>query len=103
MVDLDCILNIIRALWMGSCWSLGGSGSHPNSPSSSPGTQKSRRNARRQGWMTSADAKREELLKKTTGRMYLNGASSVASMFTQQGKKGTNQDAMIVWEVSCLL
>ncbi|KAG0456539.1 hypothetical protein HPP92_024327 [Vanilla planifolia] len=30
--------------------------------------------------------------------MFLNGASSVASIFTQQGKKGTNQDAMIVWE-----
>jgi hypothetical protein len=33
------------------------------------------------------------------GRMYLNGASEVASIYTQQGKKGTNQDAMIVCEV----
>lgn len=32
-------------------------------------------------------------------RMYLNGASEVASIYTQQGKKGTNQDAMIVCEV----
>ncbi|RZR91652.1 hypothetical protein BHM03_00019828 [Ensete ventricosum] len=30
--------------------------------------------------------------------MFFNGASSAASLFTQQGKKGTNQDAMIVWE-----
>ncbi|KAK9292435.1 hypothetical protein L1049_020406 [Liquidambar formosana] len=30
--------------------------------------------------------------------MFLNGASDVASLFTQQGRKGTNQDAMIVWE-----
>nr|CAD1836503.1 unnamed protein product [Ananas comosus var. bracteatus] len=32
------------------------------------------------------------------GRIAANGASGVASLFTQQGKKGTNQDAMIVWE-----
>ncbi|EYU39712.1 hypothetical protein MIMGU_mgv1a008325mg [Erythranthe guttata] len=30
--------------------------------------------------------------------MFLNGSSDVASLFTQQGKKGTNQDAMVVWE-----
>ena len=33
-------------------------------------------------------------------RMFLNGASNVACLYTQQGKKGTNQDAMLVWEVS---
>ncbi|KAK9269580.1 hypothetical protein L1049_001356 [Liquidambar formosana] len=32
------------------------------------------------------------------GRMFANGASSIACLFTQQGKKGTNQDAMLVWE-----
>ncbi|KAK8506789.1 hypothetical protein V6N13_054984 [Hibiscus sabdariffa] len=32
------------------------------------------------------------------GRMFLNGASTVACLYTQQGKKGTNQDAMLVWE-----
>jgi hypothetical protein len=31
--------------------------------------------------------------------MYANGASNTACMFTQQGRKGTNQDAMLVWEV----
>ncbi|KAL0358772.1 UNVERIFIED_CONTAM: putative protein phosphatase 2C 33 [Sesamum angustifolium] len=38
--------------------------------------------------------------------MFLNGSSEIASLFTQQGKKGTNQDAMIVWEFlirDCLL
>ncbi|KAI4321763.1 hypothetical protein MLD38_035109 [Melastoma candidum] len=35
------------------------------------------------------------------GRMFMNGASNVASLYTQQGKKGTNQDAMVVWEVRC--
>lgn len=33
------------------------------------------------------------------GRLLANGATSVACLHTQQGKKGTNQDAMIVWEV----
>ncbi|XP_022714714.1 probable protein phosphatase 2C 18 isoform X2 [Durio zibethinus] len=33
-----------------------------------------------------------------SGRMFLNGASKVACLYTQQGKKGTNQDAMLVWE-----
>ncbi|XP_074578030.1 putative protein phosphatase 2C 33 [Curcuma longa] len=40
----------------------------------------------------------EEELCGIPGRMCLNGATSAASLFTQQGKKGTNQDAMIVWE-----
>lgn len=33
------------------------------------------------------------------GKMCVNGASDVACLYTQQGKKGTNQDAMVVWEV----
>ncbi|XVF23346.1 hypothetical protein REPUB_Repub13aG0030400 [Reevesia pubescens] len=33
-----------------------------------------------------------------SGRMFLNVASNVACLYTQQGKKGTNQDAMLVWE-----
>ncbi|XWS16566.1 hypothetical protein CRYUN_Cryun34aG0099700 [Craigia yunnanensis] len=35
-----------------------------------------------------------------SGRMFLNGASKVACLYTQQGKKGTNQDTMLVWERS---
>ncbi|GAV69384.1 PP2C domain-containing protein [Cephalotus follicularis] len=31
-------------------------------------------------------------------RMFLNSASKTACLYTQQGKKGTNQDAMLVWE-----
>ncbi|XP_078163393.1 putative protein phosphatase 2C 66 isoform X2 [Carex rostrata] len=45
------------------------------------------------GALTSLDE-----LSGVSGRMYLNGASEVASLYTQQGKKGTNQDAMIVCE-----
>lgn len=41
----------------------------------------------------------DEELQRVTGRMFANGSSSVACLYTQQGKKGTNQDAMIVWEV----
>ncbi|KAM7492834.1 hypothetical protein LguiA_035755 [Lonicera macranthoides] len=38
------------------------------------------------------------LLHRTPGRLFVNGATNISSLYTQQGKKGTNQDAMIVWE-----
>lgn len=34
-------------------------------------------------------------------RIFMNGKSRTSCIFTQQGRKGINQDAMIVWEVSC--
>nr|XP_043628699.1 probable protein phosphatase 2C 66 [Erigeron canadensis] len=40
----------------------------------------------------------ERLLVHVPGRLYSNGCCTTASLHTQQGKKGTNQDAMIVWE-----
>ncbi|XP_043689771.1 probable protein phosphatase 2C 66 [Telopea speciosissima] len=40
----------------------------------------------------------EQELHRIAGRMFVNGASDVACLFTQQGRKGTNQDAMLVWE-----
>ena len=33
------------------------------------------------------------------GRMCINASSKIACLHTQQGKKGTNQDAMLLWEV----
>lgn len=33
-------------------------------------------------------------------RIFMNGKSRASCIFTQQGRKGINQDAMIVWEVS---
>lgn len=42
----------------------------------------------------------ENELHRIPDRMFVNGASNLAALFTQQGKKGTNQDAMLVWEVS---
>lgn len=41
-----------------------------------------------------------EELAKVEGRVCVNGASAAACLHTQQGRKGTNQDAMVVWEVS---
>jgi len=45
------------------------------------------------------EGKRDEMLAITPGRMFRIGASESACLFTQQGRKGTNQDAMLVWEV----
>ncbi|XP_068645261.1 probable protein phosphatase 2C 33 [Aristolochia californica] len=85
---------------MGSCLSADGRSSISYSSSSASGTHKLRKNSwKRQGFRGSSfDSKREEELHKVPGRIFLNGATSIASLFTQQGKKGTNQDAMIVWE-----
>uniref|UniRef100_A0A453RIS3 protein-serine/threonine phosphatase n=1 Tax=Aegilops tauschii subsp. strangulata TaxID=200361 RepID=A0A453RIS3_AEGTS len=40
----------------------------------------------------------EEELARVAGRTCANGASAAACLHTQQGRKGTNQDAMVVWE-----
>ncbi|MCO5599405.1 hypothetical protein L7F22_053508 [Adiantum nelumboides] len=45
-----------------------------------------------------AEAKTNELLARIPGRMCRNGASSSVCIFTQQGRKGTNQDAMVAWQ-----
>ncbi|KAI3796924.1 hypothetical protein L1987_39611 [Smallanthus sonchifolius] len=95
---LECILSIIRALRMGSCFSAESRNPLPSSPTSTLGIGK-RKKKRPPGLRSSSfDHRREEQLHRIAGRMFLNGASEVASLFTQQGKKGTNQDAMIVWE-----
>ncbi|RVX07227.1 putative protein phosphatase 2C 33 [Vitis vinifera] len=81
---------------MGSCLSAESSRPLPSSPSGSLGVRRRKNSKRRLGSRTSSfDSRREEQLHKIPGRMFLNGASDFASLFTQQGKKGTNQDAMI--------
>ncbi|KAL0403375.1 UNVERIFIED_CONTAM: putative protein phosphatase 2C 33 [Sesamum radiatum] len=81
---------------MGSC--LSGESRSPL-PGSPMGVRKRKGSKRRLGSRNSSfDYRREEQLHRTPGRMFLNGSSEIASLFTQQGKKGTNQDAMIVWE-----
>ncbi|XP_019100293.1 PREDICTED: probable protein phosphatase 2C 18 [Camelina sativa] len=37
-------------------------------------------------------------IEQVLGRFVSNGSSKVAFLYTQQGKKGTNQDAMLVFE-----
>nr|XP_043615117.1 probable protein phosphatase 2C 33 [Erigeron canadensis] len=86
---------------MGSCLSGSESRSpHPSSPTTptSFGGKKRRNSKKRTSRSSSFNSQREDHLHRIPGRMFLNGSSDVASLFTQQGKKGTNQDAMIVWE-----
>ncbi|KAH7437351.1 hypothetical protein KP509_05G067100 [Ceratopteris richardii] len=45
-----------------------------------------------------AEAQTGELLSRIPGRICINGSTSSACAFTQQGKKGVNQDALLVWE-----
>nr|XP_027087167.1 probable protein phosphatase 2C 33 [Coffea arabica]XP_027087168.1 probable protein phosphatase 2C 33 [Coffea arabica] len=84
---------------MGSCLSTESRSPLPSSPTSSVGRKRKGSLKRRPVSRNSSfDYKREEMLHRIPGRLFLNGSSEVASLFTQQGKKGTNQDAMIVWE-----
>ncbi|KAJ0988979.1 hypothetical protein J5N97_007335 [Dioscorea zingiberensis] len=90
---------------MGSCLSLDDGGGRGVASPSTPATPNSGGKRLRKGSsrkrlgprISSFDSKTEQL-HRVPGRMLLNGASGIASLFTQQGKKGTNQDAMIVWE-----
>lgn len=101
MAPLECILSIVRALRMGSCLSAESRSPIPGSPlSPSVGFRKRKNSKKRLGSRNSSfEYRRDEPLHRIPGRMFLNGSSEAASLFTQQGKKGTNQDAMIVWEV----
>ncbi|KAK4835032.1 hypothetical protein QYF36_004245 [Acer negundo] len=85
---------------MGSCFSAESRSPIPGSPSSPAlGIRKRKNSKKKLGSRNSSfDYRREEPLHRIPGRLFLNGSSEVASLFTQQGKKGTNQDAMLVWE-----
>ena len=86
---------------MGSCLSSESRSPHSNSPTTptSGGGRKRKSSKKRTSRNSSFNLHREDHLHRVPGRLFLNGSSEVASLFTQQGKKGTNQDAMIVWEV----
>ncbi|GER28263.1 protein phosphatase-2c [Striga asiatica] len=81
---------------MGSCFS---SESRSPLPSSPVGARK-KKGSKRRGVSreSSFDSRKEEQLHRISGRLFLNGSSEIASLYTKQGKKGINQDAMIVWE-----
>uniref|UniRef100_A0A0D6QXW8 PPM-type phosphatase domain-containing protein n=1 Tax=Araucaria cunninghamii TaxID=56994 RepID=A0A0D6QXW8_ARACU len=82
---------------MGSCFST--EGSSCSNVSCTPSTRASRKQRKRISVQASAaEARIDEELARIPGRMCMNGSNSMACIFTQQGRKGTNQDAMIVWE-----
>ncbi|KAM7252997.1 hypothetical protein ACFE04_025615 [Oxalis oulophora] len=82
---LKCLLDIARAFGMGSCLSA------PSSADTIP------LSASMLETIKSGDST-ELLLHRIPGRLFLNGSTDVVSLFSKQGKKGVNQDAMIVWE-----
>lgn len=105
LVGLECLLNVVRAIGMGSCLSAEVPGALPSS-SGTPASLnlgKKRNGSRNRSGMRkdlAYESKKETLLHRIPGRKFLNGSSDVASFFTKQGKKGINQDAMVCWEVS---
>ena len=102
---LECLISVFRALDMGSCLSSSSSSSSGETIHGSPRVPPPRRrrkssSTKRRSVSSSFDntGEDEPLLHRIPGRMFLNGSTEHASLFSQQGKKGPNQDAMIVWE-----
>ncbi|KAJ1291479.1 hypothetical protein BS78_02G318200 [Paspalum vaginatum] len=80
---------------MGNCVASGGAGT-TTVTAAGAGGEDGRRRGRR--WK----APREEQLGSVPGRIFSNdGRSRTAGVFTQQGRKGINQDAMLVWDGFC--
>ncbi|KAK8507894.1 hypothetical protein V6N12_074458 [Hibiscus sabdariffa] len=88
---------------MGSCFSAESRSPPPGSPLSPHPALDYPKNgySRKKPGSGSFDYRKGETLHRIPGRLFLNGSTGVASLYTQQGKKGTNQDAMIVWENFC--
>ena len=45
------------------------------------------------------DAKKNELILRSSGFVNVDGSNNFASVFSKRGRKGVNQDCAIVWEV----
>lgn len=45
------------------------------------------------------DAKKNDLILRTSGIVNVDGSKNLASVFSKRGQKGVNQDCFIVWEV----
>lgn len=45
------------------------------------------------------DAKKNDLILRTSGTVNASGSDNFASVFSKRGQKGMNQDCCIVWEV----
>jgi hypothetical protein len=76
---------------MGNCVAKGGTTVTATGAAGEDGRQRGRR------WKPP----REDQLGSVPGRIFSNdGRSRTAAIYTQQGRKGINQDAMLVWDVS---
>jgi hypothetical protein len=73
---LECLQDVVRALSMGSCLTAE---QRPAAAALKAGEDRREEDA--PGWIAG------------------NGVGNAACLFTRQGRKGTNQDAMVVWEV----
>lgn len=49
------------------------------------------------------EAKKNELVLKSSGTVSVDGSNNFISVFSKRGKKGVNQDCSIVWEVYMLI
>lgn len=45
------------------------------------------------------DAKKNDLILRSSGFVNVDGSNNLASVFSKRGRKGVNQDCAIVWEV----
>ena len=45
------------------------------------------------------EAKRKDLILRSSGTVNADGSDNFASVFSKRGEKGMNQDCCIVWEV----
>ena len=45
------------------------------------------------------DAKKNDLILRSSGFVNVDGSNNFASVFSKRGRKGVNQDCTIVWEV----
>lgn len=89
--------------WMGGCLSIGNHFGRGGGESSSPCGGIGSRRMRRMRGSASEQVITLQQLPSIPHRIVANGGSKTSCVFTQQGRKGINQDAMIVWEVSCVL
>lgn len=48
------------------------------------------------------EAKKNDLILRTSGTVSVDGSNNFASVFSKRGDKGINQDCCIVWEVRLL-
>lgn len=88
--------------WMGGCLSIGNRIRSGAGESSSPWARSGSQRARRTKGSVSEQVMTLQQLPSIPNRIVVNGRSKTSCIFTQQGRKGINQDAMIIWEVSCL-